>query len=357
MGGTSSSLSPRERVSRCMRGLKPDKLPTVVINSNTFMCQYYGVSVEDYLQKAQVCADLNIRFIEEFQVDSDILATGYIFYGAGPEMGVEWKFTGQNFPGNVAGPIVEKADLAKMKVPQAPSGYFLTYLEAIAQICRPLGDSHHLKASFLGPFSLNCFLRGAEQALLDMVEEPVFFADSMEFCTELSVYLGTHLLQTGLRYPILNEIFLAPGMMSPDSYYADIFSSIMEVQRRLGVELACNSFTFMGLPDKPASRKLDKALFTAFFGVGESLEAMKTGSIYRAPGYPYPAAVSGRALNNWDSGRIISYLEEALPLLIEQKSIWPSISYASVQADSKAKADEIAAKIKAVNAFRDQYQL
>lgn len=49
-----------------MRGLKPDKLPTVVINSNSFMCEYYGASVEDYLQRPDICADLNIRFIEEF---------------------------------------------------------------------------------------------------------------------------------------------------------------------------------------------------------------------------------------------------------------------------------------------------
>ena len=44
-----NGMTPRERVASCMQGKKPDKLPIVVINSNTFMCMYYGISVEEYL--------------------------------------------------------------------------------------------------------------------------------------------------------------------------------------------------------------------------------------------------------------------------------------------------------------------
>ena len=149
------TMTPRERVSRAMRGVKPDKLPSVVMNSNTFMCQYYGISVEEYVTNPKTCAELNINFIKEFEVDCDIVATGYILYGAGPELGVEWEFAGNNFPGNTGGPIKSESDLKKMQVPEAPSGYFKTYLEAITLINEALGDTHHLKASFLGPFSVS----------------------------------------------------------------------------------------------------------------------------------------------------------------------------------------------------------
>ncbi len=354
---TKPLLTPRERVSRCMRGLKPDKLPVTVINSNTFMCQYYGATVEDYLQKPALCADLNLRFIQEFEVDCNIVSTGYIFYGAGPELGVEWKFAGENFPGNVSGPIRNKSDLLKMKVPEHPAGYFATYLESISLICDRIGDTHHLKASFLGPFSLVCFLHGLEETLLSVVSDTAFFLDCMAFTTELSAYLGRHLLKTGLRYPILNEIFLAPGMMSPDTYYTHIYPAVLAVQRRIGAELASNSFTFMGLPNDVESRKRDKALYTAFFGVGESIDAVKAASQYRVPGYPYPAAISGRALTAWDAGRIVGFLDEMLAELIENQGIWPSISYASVQADNRETALAIAKKIRAVNRFRDAYEL
>lgn len=353
----SGEMTPRERVSRSIRGLKPDKLPIVVINSNTFMCQYYGVSVEDYVSKPAVCADVNINFIKEFGVDCDLIATGYILYGAGTELGVKWEFAGNNFPGNVEGPLKSEADLNNFKIPTEPEGYFKNYLETIKRITMTLGDTHHLKASFLGPFSLGCFLRGIEETLIDMVMNPSFFKSLMRLCSEISVFLGKNLLRTGLRYPILNEIFLSPGFMSPDSYHSSVAPYILDVQRRVGPEVASNSFAFMGVPNDPASQKIDASLFVAFFGVGESLEDIKKGVYYRSPGFPYPAAVSGRALNNWDVDRIISFLQNALDYLVREEGIYPSISLSSVQAENKDIAKDIAKKIRAINAFRDEYEL
>ena len=129
MAMTSNKMTPRERVSCSIRGMKPDKLPIVVINSNTFMCCYYGISVEDYVSKPDMCADVNIKFITEFEVDCDLVATGYILYGAGTELGVTWEFAGSNFPGNIEGPIKSKTDLKNYQIPSKPSGYFKNYLE------------------------------------------------------------------------------------------------------------------------------------------------------------------------------------------------------------------------------------
>ena len=41
-------MTPRERVAAAIGGKRPDKLPIMVANSNTFICQYYGISVEDF---------------------------------------------------------------------------------------------------------------------------------------------------------------------------------------------------------------------------------------------------------------------------------------------------------------------
>lgn len=350
-------LTPRERVSRAMRGLKPDKLPTTVINSNTFMCQYYGLGIEEYCRDAMACAEVNLKFIKEFQVDLNICCTGYILYGAGPELGVEWQFVEDQFPGNVGAPIKTEADLAKVEIPEGPSGYFKIYLDALTKIVAELGDTHHLKASFLGPFSLLVFLRGLEPALMDLMNRPEFFRQAMTRCTELSVYLGKNLLKSGLRYPILNEIYLAPGMMSPQMYHQSVEPFVMSAQRQMGIEIAPNCFTFMGLPGDQESVKLDKALFISFFGVGESIENVALGSKYRVPGFPYPAAISGRALDKWSIEEIADFTRRALRVLVEEKGIYPSISYSSVQADTRDKALEIADKIKTINDLRDNYSL
>lgn len=354
---TMKKMTPRERVSCSIRGIKPDKLPIVVINSNTFMCLYYGISVEDYVSKPDLCADVNIKFITEFEVDCDIVATGYILYGAGPELGVKWQFAGNNFPGNVEGSIKSESELNNFVVPSEPAGYFKNYLETIKMVNEAIGDTYHLKASFLGPFSLVCFLRGIEEALIDMTMNPEFFQACMKLSTEISVFLGKNILSTGLRYPILNEIFLSPGMMRPDTYHSLIAPYDLEVQRRIGAEIASNSFCFMGMPNDPESQKVDEALYGAFFGVGESIEAIKKGMRYRSPGFPFPAAISGRALNFWDTDRILAFLTEALEYLEEEEGIYPSISLSSVQADTKESAQAIADKINAVKVFREKHEL
>ena len=146
-------------------------------------------------------------------------------------------------------------------------------------------------------------------------------------------------------------------MMNPDTYHSLVAPYDVEVQRRIGPEVAPNSFAFMGLPNDKESQEIDVSLFKAFFGVGESIEAIKEATRYRAPGFPFPAAISGRALNSWDKERIISFLREALDHLIHEEGIYPSITFASVQADTVEKAYDIANKMNAVNAFRDQYEL
>jgi hypothetical protein len=290
-------------------------------------------------------------------VDCDIVATGYILYGAGTELGVKWEFAENNFPGFVDVPIKSEVDLDKFVVPTEPSGYFKNYLEAVTRIVDTLGDEYHLKASFLGPFSLVCFLHGIEETLMDMIMNPDFFQKCMRLGSEISVYLGKRLLATGLRYPILNEIFLSPGMMNPDTYHSLVAPYDLEVQRRVGPDVSPNSFAFMGVPNDAASQRTDGLLFKAFFGVGESLDAIKGAIRYRVAGFPFPAAISGRALNSWESKRIVSFLKEAVDYLIDEEGIYPVISFSSVQADSAENAAEIAGKIKTVNAFRDAYRL
>ena len=353
-----SGMTPRERVSSCMKGKKPDKLPIVVINSNTFMCMYYGISVEEYLSDPQKCTDVNIRFIEDFEVDCDLFPTGYILYGCGPEMGVSWEFAGSNFPGYKDVPIKSETDLESYPIPKEPSGYFKNYIETIEMVNKKLGESHHLTASILGPFTTACFLHGLEPTLLDTLTHPKFFNRLMEVCTRISVYFGKQILATGLRTPILNEIFLSPGMIDPETFHTMIAPYDRDVQSVLGPENAPNSFAFMGKPGNPESQKISSSLYGAFFGVGESIDAVKMAAKEdAAPGFPFPAAISGRALDTWDIDRIIEFLKACLDFLVKERGLYPSISLSSVQADSPEKASELATKMKTIAAFRDDYAL
>jgi Uroporphyrinogen decarboxylase (URO-D) len=353
------ALTPAQRVSSAINGEKPDKLPIVVINSNTFTCLHYGITIDEYISDPQKCADVHIRFIQDFGIDCAMVAAAYIFYGTGPEMGVQWEFVDGNFPGAVKGPVESEGDLSGLQVPSEPSGYFKTYVETIKLVHQALGETHYLTANLIGPFTVACFLRGIEETLIDTLMNPELFEKLMAFSTDFSVYAGKAIRDiTGLHHPILNEIFLAPEMIRPDVYHEQIAPYDNEVQKRLGPVPPPNSFAFMGNPGDHQSQKIAVSLNQAFFGVGESLEAIKDATRGSEPaGYPFPVGVSGRALNSWNIDRILSYLKEAIDFLISEKRIYPSINLPSVQTDTPRKAEEMVDKLNAINEFRKNYTI
>lgn len=352
------TMTPRERVACAMGGRKPDKLPILVSASNSFICERYGISIEDYLMRPDLCAEAHIKFIEEFQLDYCVVGTGYILYGCGPEVGVNWKFVKNNFPGFVEGPLKSAADLEKIVVPEEPSGYFKSGLETIAKVSKVLGDTHHLTGSILGPFSMACFLRGIEDTMIDTLADPDFFNAYMKRCVEFSVYFGKNVLATGLRSPILNEIFISPEMLRPDTYHKLIAPHILEVQRQLGPANAPNGMgAFMGKANDPESQKGGKALFRAFFGTTESVDAIKEAARFTMAGWPFPASISGRALTSWEVGRVIAFFKEAVDFLVKEQGVYPSLSMISVIANSAESAEDIANKMHAIREFRDSYEI
>ena len=350
-------MTPRERVAYSMSDKRPDKLPLLVINSNTFICQYYGISVEDFLTKPALCAECYLKFIEEFKFDYAGVATAYILYGCGPELGVQWQFVGRNFPGSTEGPLKSHVDLSKIKVPSEPSGYFKCYLESLKLVNDALADTHHLLAVVLGPFSTACFLRGIEETFIDTIMKPDFFKAYMERCTELSVYFGRNVLSTGIRNPILLEIFLNPGTIKPDTYFNIIEPYDLEVQRQLEPKSLPNTLgVFMGEPNDRKIQKEMASFYNAYYGLGESVEAIKKAVRYRIPGFPFPVSISGRALKSWNTKKIISFLKEAVDFLVEKERLFPAINLASIQAESPEDASDIADKLTIINHFRDEYQ-
>jgi len=341
-----------------MAGQKPDKLPLLTSASNSFICHRYGLSVKDYLTRPKECARAHVAFARDFHLDYLVVGTGYIWYGCGPEMGMEWRFAGEEFPGFVKGPVARPADLEKIEVPRRPSGYFATFLEVNRLVNEALGDQVRLTTSVLGPFSMACFLRGIQETMLDLIRDPGFFQACLAKAVDLSEYIGRQVLATGLEKPILNEIFVSPEMIRPDDYHRLIAPAIAEVQARLGADKVPNGMgAFMGSPGDPESQKGGRALFNAFFGAKESLAAIRQAVAFSMPGWPFPASLSGRALAAWEIDRILSFLGEALDFLVREEGLYPSISLVAVLAHSSQEAEEMARKMRAIHEFRNNYRL
>ena len=353
-----NQITPQQRMLTTQQGGKPDKLPIFVAAANGFICNYYGLTVDEYLCDPQRAADGHTALINDFELDGCVVASGYILYGCGPEMGVEWKFSGGEFPGFGGGPLQSEDDLDRLRVPDSPSQYFAHYLEVIRRVTAELGDSHFINANILGPFASVCFLRGIEQALLETAMKPDFSARCLEFGIKLSKYFGKEVVSTRVPFTTLNEIFLTPQMVSPATYHSMIAPAVQEVQKSLEPHNSPNLMgAFIGKSGDPDSRKGGMALYDTFFGTNESVESVKEAYEYKLPGMPFPLSISGRMLDSWPVEKIIAFLDESLHFLVHDKKIYPSINLISLQAENKRKAMTVAVKIKALIDYRNKYKI
>ena len=167
-----------------------DMVPIKIGNYNVFLTQYYDISIEEYLENPKLNSEAFIEMAIEFGFDSLKPCQGYVFYGCGPEIGPVWEFPRDNFPASTKGVINGYEDLAKVKVPEKPSGYFGAFLEVNKIAKQALGQKTHLGISVLGPYSAMTFMRGHNHILLDIIRDPEFFKQMMLKGVELSLYFG-----------------------------------------------------------------------------------------------------------------------------------------------------------------------
>ena len=87
-----------ERYDAAVRQEPPDKIPIRIGNYNMFICNYYEITIRQYVDDPALNAEVFVRFVREFGFDSVKAGLGYILYGCGPELGPEWMFIEGDFP-------------------------------------------------------------------------------------------------------------------------------------------------------------------------------------------------------------------------------------------------------------------
>jgi uroporphyrinogen-III decarboxylase len=353
---STSTMTSKQRYIAALRGIKPDKIPFFAGNYNSFITYRYAITVEQYLDDPVHTAELMTRFCTEYQFDQFLAGIGYILYGCGPELGVRWEWTPNNFPAAVEGPIKTAADVDRLEVPSAPSGYFKKYLQMIRGVNQAIGQTTYVSANLLGPFSTACFLRGIENVLLDAKLDLDLYDRYMSKAMDISRYFAREVqkvLADPPQVPFFNEVFLVPEMVSPQFYH----ERISQYSDKLAAELGLSNFlaSVMGKPNDPESQKTSRLYFDYFYGTKESVELIAQVAKTKPAGLPGMISVSGRALVQWPKQRILDFVHQGVDAVIDAGMV-PTVSVISVQPNSPQSAQDVADKLAALRTFIDDYQ-
>ncbi len=352
-------MTPKENYQAVLKRKKPERLPIYAANMSDFLQQYYGISARDFVDDPDEHVAVTIKGVEDFGF-ACVAPVAYILFGAGPEMGVRWRFSGDSLPGPVEGLIKTEADLPKASVPRRPGGYFKNYLEILRKLRELLGDRVYIMGFALGPHSTSVFFRGMEQSLIDPLANPALFQKYMAKCVDLSIFFGTHVLKVGLPNAVLLEVFVSPDLIGPEYYHQHVApydEQVVQYFKDRGLSLPNSFGAFMGRAGDKESQKMGRYLYDHFYGSKESLNVVRQAMAHDLQGFPAILTLSGRMMVEWPSNDITEFLKEGLELMVRENHQYPAVRLTSLQPPDRREAFDMADKIRAVREVVDSFPL
>jgi uroporphyrinogen decarboxylase len=214
-------LTPLERLNKLRRFEEADR----VTGSFTFWSPstvgINDISTEEYYTNPEKMYYCQLLALDTFKHDFPLLFADN--YNTEPEaLGAKISFSGS---GHDTPMIVEPAmknrdDLYKLQIPDPFKDGRLPYRIEICRIHHEmLGKFFPTSTSINAPFSMAVGMRGYEALVIDMLEDPDFVHNLLDFCTEVIIAFGKAIKSVCGSYPSLADAWSSIPNLSPDAFF------------------------------------------------------------------------------------------------------------------------------------------
>lgn len=212
-------MNARERVLKVIAGELPDRVP-VCLHNFLPAAREAGISMEAYRTDPQAIVQAHLIAVEKYQHDCILVDLDTTLLAEA--MGAPADATADQ-PGHIAGPAIaelDEVDRLRVVDPQR-DGRLPVLLEAIRLLRKEVGDAVAIRGNCdQAAFSLACLMRGNEDFLMDLVEDP----DSPQLHQLLEVCHQSHLavhhavMKAGADFSSLGDSFSGPDVIAPAMY-------------------------------------------------------------------------------------------------------------------------------------------
>ncbi len=262
--------SSRDRIRACMKRTYADRVPIGLV-LGPFRARLLGCSLKDYFQNPEKLAESTLASYQEFGLDS-VDVTWDIMMEA-ETVGAELEFPEDSVPGLRRHILSQKSGLSSLRLPDPrKSGRFPLYLEACRNVVKNLKEPA-LSGTVTGPWTIAAGLRGAEQLILDTVDDPSFVEELLRFTTEATKILGSAILETGLSLT-MGEAASSCSLISPGIYRNFIKPRHQEIVRFFRDRKAGLSMHICGYIDPIMEDILDLGIVALSLDSPSSLKKM-----------------------------------------------------------------------------------
>lgn len=209
-------MNSKERVQAVIEGRIPDRVP-VCLHNFLLAAREAGVTMEQYRTDPAAVAKTHLHALEKYghdciliDIDTTMLAEA---------MGARSDAT-PGEPGHIAAPAIASLDEVDrlQAVDPLRDGRIPVLVEATRLLSKAVGDHISIRANCdQGPFDLACLLRGNEDFLIDLAENPdePAIARLLEVCHASHLSVHHAVMEAGAHFTSLGDSFCGPDVISP----------------------------------------------------------------------------------------------------------------------------------------------
>jgi len=192
-----------------------DRIPTTVL-IGPFCSRLTSYTVRDILTDAQKSAEAHLAFFNQFKPDSVIVYNDIYLEAEAVGCQMEFPEDGISRPKSIL--LEDRSQLIKLRVPDPKKDARLPYfLELCERVSSEVKKTAAMGLGHSGPWNLAMHLRGAENLMMDTVNDPGFVHTLMGFTTEVVQTLGDTLIEAGFS-PSIGEAYASCSLISPKIY-------------------------------------------------------------------------------------------------------------------------------------------
>jgi len=219
------------------------------------ICRYYGTSFRAALLEDQAMADAHLAALDEFKFDWVMVGMGLIG-GIIPEA-LDCKVS---YPEDVF-PIIEETtvksieDVARIAKSDMFTKRMERFLEGVSILKKELKGEVPIACEYISPFTIATRLRGTNEIMMDMYENPELVRDLQEVLVPLNIEVGKALIEEGVDYIFYGADMECPILLSP-KHYRDFVdeptTKVCNELTRLGAKVLphmCGSIVETGIVD------------------------------------------------------------------------------------------------------------
>lgn len=216
LGKQGHAMNSKERIDSVLANRPADR-PAVMPIAHTALARAQSVPLGRYFTDAATMARVIADGAKTFGFDGVQLSMGVT--GEAEALGADVEQPADGAPLIKQHPLKDSGAVGSLRADDAVTGGRMPmYHAAVARVVAEIGDEVFVMSTLRGPLNIASQLRGVEDVLVDMVENPEAVETLLDFATETAIRCSQASLEAGAHAVMFGEATCSPNFISPAMY-------------------------------------------------------------------------------------------------------------------------------------------